>query len=284
MTEPDLSPAGASPAPAKTHGWAISLRYLGRTVADRSLRGADPVILGEDPACTVVVPGLGDAVALTLADHVQVVPGLTGTRIHDGAATPIDGPVRLVPGDRAELSRRVEAADIRRFTELSGDRNPLHYDERAARASRFGEIIVQGGVTSAILNAVVAEALGLALPHSALAPSGEPVWAVPATGGITTVDDRVRGLQSHERSHDVVAPGRRVALWAHDLHALRLPARAIIMLGSETHGLAPALQQLADETVRIPGTGNLDSLNVACACSVLLSEYWRAHPRTAAPA
>jgi acyl dehydratase len=60
------------------------------------------------------------------------------------------------PGDRAALSRRVEAADIRRFTELSGDRNPLHYDEQAARASRFGEIVVQGGVTSAILNAVVA--------------------------------------------------------------------------------------------------------------------------------
>ena len=63
------------------------------------------------------------------------------------------------PGDNATLSRRVEAADIERFTQLSGDRNPLHYDERAARASRFGEIIVQGGVTSAILNAVVAERL-----------------------------------------------------------------------------------------------------------------------------
>ena len=55
-----------------------------------------------------------------------------------------NGPPR--PGDRASLSRRVEAADIRRFTEISGDRNPLHYDERAARASRFGEIVVQGGV------------------------------------------------------------------------------------------------------------------------------------------
>jgi acyl dehydratase len=63
------------------------------------------------------------------------------------------------PGDRAELSRRVEAADIERFTRISGDRNPLHYDERAARASRFGEIIVQGGLTTAILNAVVAERL-----------------------------------------------------------------------------------------------------------------------------
>lgn len=39
------------------------------------------------------------------------------------------------------------------------DRNPLHYDLEAAKASRFGEIVVQGGVTSAILNAVVAEKL-----------------------------------------------------------------------------------------------------------------------------
>ena len=62
-------------------------------------------------------------------------------------------------GDRAELTRRVEAEDIELFTRISGDRNPLHYDQEAARASRFGEIIVQGGVTSAILNAVVAERL-----------------------------------------------------------------------------------------------------------------------------
>ena len=62
-------------------------------------------------------------------------------------------------GQRAERRRTVEAEDIRRFTEISGDRNPLHYDEGAARASRFGGIIVQGGVTTAILNAVAAEEL-----------------------------------------------------------------------------------------------------------------------------
>lgn len=64
-----------------------------------------------------------------------------------------------VPGDRAELSRMVRASDIELFTEISGDRNPLHYNEAAARASRFGEIIVQGGIITAILNAVVAERL-----------------------------------------------------------------------------------------------------------------------------
>jgi acyl dehydratase len=68
-----------------------------------------------------------------------------------------DGAPRV--GQRAERSRRVDATDISRFTEISGDRNPLHYDEALAESSRFGGIIVQGGVTTAILNAVVAEDL-----------------------------------------------------------------------------------------------------------------------------
>lgn len=62
-------------------------------------------------------------------------------------------------GDTARRTRTVQAEDIERFTEVTGDRNPLHYDEEAARRSRFGRIIVQGGVTSGLLNAVVAEDL-----------------------------------------------------------------------------------------------------------------------------
>ncbi|HVB37370.1 MAG TPA: MaoC family dehydratase [Vicinamibacterales bacterium] len=62
-------------------------------------------------------------------------------------------------GQRASRSREVQARDIELFTAISGDRNPLHYDEAVARASRFGAIVVQGGITSAILNAVVAEDL-----------------------------------------------------------------------------------------------------------------------------
>jgi len=53
----------------------------------------------------------------------------------------------------------VRREDIELFTELTGDRNPLHYDEEAAARSRFGGIIVQGGVTTGLLNAVVAEDL-----------------------------------------------------------------------------------------------------------------------------
>ena len=62
-------------------------------------------------------------------------------------------------GQRARRERLVRSEDIASFTEISGDRNPLHYDAELAAGTRFGEIIVQGGITSAILNAVVAEDL-----------------------------------------------------------------------------------------------------------------------------
>lgn len=62
-------------------------------------------------------------------------------------------------GDTARRTRRVVAADIERFTAMTGDRNPLHHDVDVASSSRFGGIIVQGGVTSGLVNAVVAEDL-----------------------------------------------------------------------------------------------------------------------------
>ncbi len=62
-------------------------------------------------------------------------------------------------GQTARRSRRISARDIELFTELTGDRNPVHYDADVAARSRFGGIIVQGGVTSGLLNALVAEDL-----------------------------------------------------------------------------------------------------------------------------
>jgi len=62
-------------------------------------------------------------------------------------------------GQTARRSRSITPQDIEKFTEISGDRNPIHYDAAAAAATPFGRIVVQGGVTSAILNAVLAEDL-----------------------------------------------------------------------------------------------------------------------------
>ena len=62
-------------------------------------------------------------------------------------------------GECVRRTRTVRARDIELFTEMTGDRNPLHYHPEMATASRFGGLVVQGGVTSGLLNAVVAEDL-----------------------------------------------------------------------------------------------------------------------------
>lgn len=62
-------------------------------------------------------------------------------------------------GESAARTRRTSMRDVEMFTEMTGDRNPIHYDEALAAASPFGGLIVQGGVTTGLLNAVVAEDL-----------------------------------------------------------------------------------------------------------------------------
>ena len=62
-------------------------------------------------------------------------------------------------GTVARRTRSVSRRDIELFTQVTGDRNPIHYDEDLARRSRFGGLVVQGGVTSGLLNALVAEQL-----------------------------------------------------------------------------------------------------------------------------
>jgi acyl dehydratase len=49
--------------------------------------------------------------------------------------------------------------DVELFTEMTGDKNPIHYDVELAANSPFGGLIVQGGVTTGLMNAVVAEDL-----------------------------------------------------------------------------------------------------------------------------
>ena len=62
-------------------------------------------------------------------------------------------------GDTAKRSMLVTDEQVDLFARLSGDRNPLHFDEDFARRTKFGRRVVHGGVTAAILNALVAEDL-----------------------------------------------------------------------------------------------------------------------------
>jgi len=59
-------------------------------------------------------------------------------------------------GAKAAWTRTVTAEDVERFAELTGDRNPLHFDEDFASRTRFGRLVAQGGIAAGLFNALVA--------------------------------------------------------------------------------------------------------------------------------
>jgi acyl dehydratase len=62
-------------------------------------------------------------------------------------------------GQRGTWTRTFTARDVEAFADLTGDRNPLHFDEDFARRTRPGALIVHGGLTTGLFNALVAQVL-----------------------------------------------------------------------------------------------------------------------------
>ena len=62
----------------------------------------------------------------------------------------------LTPGQTATRSLTLTAEHVRGYAELSGDHNPLHFDEDFAAQTPFGKLVVQGGLTTGLLHALVA--------------------------------------------------------------------------------------------------------------------------------
>ena len=63
---------------------------------------------------------------------------------------------KLSVGDRASRTLTLTQQHVKTFAELSGDYNPLHFDEAFAKQTKFGRLVVQGGLTTGLLHALVA--------------------------------------------------------------------------------------------------------------------------------
>ncbi len=61
------------------------------------------------------------------------------------------------------------------------------------------------------------------------------------------------------------------------IYQYRLPAKAVFILGSEAKGVSKGVFQAADQVVCIPGSGQVESLNVGVAGALCLGEHWRQH-------
>ncbi len=70
--------------------------------------------------------------------------------------TDAGGPLALRIGQSATRAKTVTEADLHAYAEITGDYNPLHFDDAFAAATRFGRRVAQGGITAGLLNALVA--------------------------------------------------------------------------------------------------------------------------------
>jgi acyl dehydratase len=59
-------------------------------------------------------------------------------------------------GQQATRQMTVTADMVRAYADITGDRNPLHFDEVFASRTRFGRLIAQGGLATGLLHALVA--------------------------------------------------------------------------------------------------------------------------------
>ena len=62
-------------------------------------------------------------------------------------------------GQKASRSLTLTQASVDSYAEITGDRNPLHFDEAFTARTKFERLVVHGGLTAGILNALVAEDL-----------------------------------------------------------------------------------------------------------------------------
>ena len=62
----------------------------------------------------------------------------------------------LSVGDTASRTITLTAEHVETYAAMTGDRNPLHFDEQFASGTKFGRLVVQGGLTTGLLHALVA--------------------------------------------------------------------------------------------------------------------------------
>ena len=61
-----------------------------------------------------------------------------------------------VVGDTVSRAITVTGEHVEAYADITGDRNPLHFDEAFAAKTKFGRLVAQGGLTTGLLHALVA--------------------------------------------------------------------------------------------------------------------------------
>jgi len=183
---------------------------------------------------------------------------LTSSRHHEGVCFDM---LRLPPLDLEAMLAGVPLAPSRSLLLwLDGVGNPHNVGALLRTAAHFGVdgVISPAGFDVSGAAARVAEGAAEVVPFVQARSAG----------------DALAALRAHGYSLAATVP--------HDatpLYATNLPERLVLVFGAEGEGMSEAMIAAADLRLTIPGSGVIESLNVAASVAVVLGEYWRQHAR-----
>lgn len=181
---------------------------------------------------------------------------VSGTRHHEGVCLIAD--VLPEPDERALVKDIVAHDRPARFLFLDGVGNPHNVGAVLRTAAHFGASAITGPLTE------IQPPSGAAARIAQGGAEHVPVirWRDPKYS--------LERLRDHGfiRVATVVAHGQ-------SLFEVELPRRCVFLIGAERQGLSDSALSIADIGVTIPGTGDVESLNVANASAILLAEHYR---------
>jgi RNA methyltransferase, TrmH family len=189
---------------------------------------------------------------------------LTGSQHHEGVCFDVR---RKSPVTLANLLQMIpRAPQPALLLWLDGVGNPHNVGAVLRSTANFGVhgVIVSAETASALSGAAyrVAEGGAEAVPLAQIA-AGEDVL-----GPLKNFEFKIAAT--------VVREGE-------PLYSAKLPKRTVLVLGAEGAGLKRNLIDRADQHLTIPGTGAVESLNVAASAAVLLGEYFRQRLQESVP-
>ncbi len=183
---------------------------------------------------------------------------LTASRHHEGVCFDVR---RKPPLELATLLASVpEAPAPSLLLWLDGVGNPHNLGALLRSAAHFG---VDG--------VIVPRASGLDVSGAAARVAEGAAEAVPFVHA-GTATDAIGALRAHGYAIAATLPRGSISLYASSL-----PRRVALVFGAEAAGMSATLIDAADLELTIPGSGAIESLNVAASVAVVLGEYWRQH-------
>jgi len=181
---------------------------------------------------------------------------LTGSRHHEGVCFEMvkRAPMTLT----ALLDKSANRDDASLLVWLDGVGNPHNLGALLRSAAHFG-----------ISGVIVPSASSLELSGAAARVAEGGAEAVD----IVRVDDEPRAIAAlRAAGYAIAATVPREGLPVHDAD---LPARLVLVFGAEGEGMSASLIAAADLRLSIPGSGVVESLNIAASAAILFSEYRR---------